>query len=157
MRLQRDSDRWPGGTGTPAGRPDGGFRTSYRLALRRGAGAAAIPYGYTILNATAAGLLIRTHGPPTLAGAVLFLCGAVAAFTAVSSLGGTGVPRSAASGEVPARWLGLCSGVAAAGGLGVSALLVHVIRGPAAFGAVALAATSVYLTVAALGAALLAR
>lgn len=135
----------------------GGFGDAYRAALQRSVADATVPYGYTILNASAGGVLIRTHGAPTVAAALLFLCGAVAGFTAAALLGGTAGadrPIGLASG---APWLGLCSGVAAASGFGVTAIIAHGIGGPIAFGVVAFCATTVYLCVCALGVALVAR
>jgi hypothetical protein len=131
------------------------FGNTYRLALRRSVGDAAIPYGFTILNVSAGGVLIRTHGPPTVDAALLFLCGAIAGFAAVELLATAGRGANGMSATTYRRWRGLSSGAAAAAGFGLSAFIAHAIGGPIAFGVVAIAATAVYLGVAALGPALI--
>ena len=131
--------------------------TSYQRALCRTTTCAAIPYGFTLLNACAAGLLIRTHGPPTFAAALLFLAGAVIAFSALAVLGGAPARRSTPEPALDARWLGPCAGVAALAGFAGSAPLAYAISGVFAFGAVSLAATAVYLAGGAFAIALLER
>jgi hypothetical protein len=131
------------------------FRQRYRHALRRRAGATAVPYGYTALTASAFGVLIETHGPPTSAAAALFLAGAVLGFTCTALLASTG--GSGHADDAAPALTGLATGAAAAAAFGVAALLAHVIHGDVSFGAVALAATAVYLGVGALAGALIDR
>jgi hypothetical protein len=116
-------------------------------------GGATVPYGFTVLNAAAGGVLIQTHGPPSTAAALLFLCGAVAGFTAAASLAGRAGDADAP--DFAPHALGLCSGVAALGGFACAVPIAHAIDGPLAFGAVGLTVTSVYLSVGALVVALL--
>ena len=126
-----------------------------RSALRRNLAAAAVPYGFTILNVSAGGVLIRTHGPPTTGEALLFLCGAIAGFTAVGLLAGDPVVGGLPRPRIDGPWLGLSSGVAAIAGFGCATVIAHTLHGPVAFGAVSTTAIVVYLGVGALGAAVL--
>ena len=138
----------------PESRRSGEFRHHCRLALRQRASAAAIPYGYTVLTASSFGVLIETHGPPTSVAAALFLAGAVLGFTLVALCGATSTSVGGAeAAPVPA---GLMSGLAAAAGFAASAPIAHALDGRAAFGAVALTATTVYLGAGAVVAALIA-
>jgi len=133
----------------------GGLRGAYRLALRRNADRAAVPYGFTVLNAAAGGVLIRTHGPPSVGAALLFLCGAVAGFTGAGLLAGPDAGGDAAAPQRDVAWLGLSSGAAALVAFGACAAIAKTISGPLAFGAVALTATVVYLAVGSVGAVLI--
>ena len=121
------------------------FGLIFRAALLRGVDGATVPYGFTVLNAAAGGILIQTHGPPSTEAAMLFLCGAVAGFTATASFaaraGGADAPQLAPHA------LGLCSGVAALSGFVCALPIAHAIDGPLAFGAVGVTVTSVYLSV----------
>jgi hypothetical protein len=128
------------------------FQQRYRHALRRRAGATAVPYGYTALTASTFGVLIQTHGPPTSLAAALFLTGAILGFTCTALLGSAGGGQ--AYDAAPAL-TALASGAAAAAAFGVSAVLAHAIDGAISFGAVALAATAVYLGAGALAGALI--
>lgn len=149
---------WAAGAAATRATPlPGGFAATYRDALQRSLGRTAIPYGYTVLNTMAAGVLIDTHGPPTVDAALLFLCGAVLGFALVARIARVrALGASERTGLDPAR-LGLCSGVAAIAALSLSAAIAHAVPGAIAFGAVALGATVVYLGVGALGAALIER
>jgi hypothetical protein len=125
---------------SPRYRSDAGRR--YRRALGRRAAAAAVPYGYTVLTAATAGVLIDTQGPPTSAAAALFLLGAVLGFTLAAQPGATGSPRGF---EAAPGLTGAGSGLAALAAFGVSAPIAHAVDGPVAFAAVGFVATTVYL------------
>lgn len=125
---------------------------SYRPSVRRVVGTAAVPYGYTLVTATTAGMLMGTHGPPRTGEAFLFLAGAGTGFALAAGIGGgasaDGQPEPA---MVDARLVGLMSVAAAAAGLAPASLFAHAI-GPAVAWAVApLVATIVYFLVSAAG------
>lgn len=131
----------------------------YRSSVRRIAAAAAVPYGYTMVTATTAGVLMGTHGAPGTGDAFLFLAGAGSGFVLVSAIGGAPEADDGASAPVPAdpRATGACSAVAAAAGLGGGAVMAHALDGGAAFAAGPLLATATYFLASAAGDALLAR
>jgi hypothetical protein len=137
--------------------PEGAFPDRYRQALDRTVGGAAVPYGYTILTASAGGVLINTHGPPGVGAAGLFLGGAAAGFCATALVTGQGGADGGRAGGPGAAAQGLCSGAAAAAGLALSAPLAHAIAGAVAFGLVSFTATVAYLGLGALATALIDR
>ena len=98
---------------------------TYCRRLRRVVGRSSVPYGYTAVTWTSGGMLIDTHGPPTFAGSLMFLAGAILGFSAVSALGGEdGEGRDGAS-QRHRRRLALTSGAAAIGGLCLAGLVAH--------------------------------
>ena len=124
---------------------------TYRRGLRRVVGRSSVPYGYTAVTWTSGGMLIDTHGPPTFAGSLMFLAGAILGFSAVTALGGEdGEGRDGAT-QRHRRRLALTSGAAAIGGLCLAGLVAHDVDGQAAYFLVALVSTTVYFLIAALG------
>jgi hypothetical protein len=129
--------------------------STYRRVLRHNTDRASVPYGYTAMNVAGAGALIDTHGAPTTAAALLFLCGAISGFTAVAVIAGH-VGDGAGIDVAPWR-TGLASGAAAINGFALAALVSHAIDGPVAFAAAALVSTMTYFHDAGIGATMLLR
>jgi hypothetical protein len=97
-----------------------------------------VPYGYTVVTWTSGGVLISTHGPPTVLDAYLFLGGACLGFALLWVLAG--------KGEVMGREPGPVGSVfAAAVALGCGGAVAHLVHGRAAYALVSFAATVAYL------------
>jgi hypothetical protein len=98
---------------------------------------AGVPYGYTVVTWTCGGVLISTHGAPSLLEAYLFLAGACAAFALVA--------RFASGREARGHEPGVAAGVVAAAlALGSGGGVAHAVHGRPAYFLVAFAATLVY-------------
>jgi hypothetical protein len=96
-------------------------------------------------------MLIGSHGPPSFAGSLMFLAGAILGFSAVTALGGEDGEVRHGAAQRHRRRLALTSGAAAVGGLCLAGLVAHDVHGQLAYFLVALVSTTVYLLVAALG------
>ena len=131
------------------------FARAYAAALQRAVDGAAVPYGFTVVNAAAGGVLIRVHGPPTMLSALLFLCAAVAGFGAAALIGRS-IPCAGSVAPLDGPRLGVCSGAAALAAFACAAPVAQ-LAAPLAFGAVGLTVTSMYLGAGALAAGALTR
>ena len=112
------------------------MRADVGTSLRR----AALPWGYTIVTWTSGGVVIHTHGPPTLLTAYLFLLGALLALGAVALAAGSETRER----DVPAwREVG-ASGVAALLALGAAGAVAEAVHPGVAYFLVGFVATLVY-------------
>jgi len=121
----------------------------YTRALTTVVGRSAIPYGYTLTIWTTGAVLERSHGTPAVGDTLLFLIGAVAGFAVLGVLSQREDEPPLTPGRRDLIHTGLVQILAVGLALGAAAL-VAMIHSFAAWPIGALAATVVYLGIAAL-------
>lgn len=122
------------------------LRNRYRHGLRKAVGASAGPYGYTLTIWTTGAVLIHARGVPTTMKALLFMLGAVIAFSAVGALAFRNNPRIHAKAvSHPVLW-GSFHFVPVAASIGAASLVAHFVEGIPAWPLAGFTATAIYLT-----------
>lgn len=118
-------------------------------ALRAVLGGSAVPYGYTLTVLSSHSILSRSHGAPTILDILLFVVGAIGAFTLLALLSGRATARSlpATRGDLIRAGTMQVFAIGAAFG---ATVLIGLIPGIAAWPLGAFAATSLYLAIASL-------
>lgn len=118
----------------------------YRHGLRKAVGTSAGPYGYTLTVWTTGAVLIHARGVPTTLEALLFMFGAVIAFSVVGALAFRSNPSVRAKAvSHPVLW-GSFHFVPVAASIGAASLVAHFVHGGAAWPFAGFTATSIYLT-----------
>jgi hypothetical protein len=122
------------------------MRDRYRHGLRKAVGTSAGPYGYTLTVWTTGAVLIHARGVPTTGEALLFMVGAVLAFSMVGAAAFRTNPsvRGRATSH-PVLW-GSFHFVPVAASIGAASIVAHFVQGSTAWPFGGFAATAIYLT-----------
>jgi hypothetical protein len=122
------------------------LRDRYRHSLRKAVGTSAGPYGYTLTVWTTGAVLIHARGVPTTLEALLFMFGAVAAFSAVGAAAFRSNPSvHGRATSHPVLW-GSFHFVPVAASVGAASLVAHFVQGAAAWPLAGFTAPAIYLT-----------
>ncbi len=109
----------------------------------------AVPYGYTLTVLSSHSIISHTHGAPTIFAILLFVVGAIAAFTALGLIAQRRSPRPLRTGKGDLIRAGTVHVFAIGAAFGAS-VLIGLIPGIAAWPLTAFAATVLYLAIASL-------
>ena len=109
----------------------------------------AVPYGYTLTVLSSHSILSHSHGPPTIFDILLFVIGAIAAFTVLALISGrfSARPLPTSRGDMIRAGTVHVFAIGAAFG---ATVLIGLIPGVVAWLLGAFVATSLYLTLASL-------
>jgi hypothetical protein len=109
----------------------------------------AVPYGYTLTVLSSHSILSHSHGPPTIFDILLFVVGAIAAFTALALISSRFSPRPLPTSRGDMIRAGTVHVFAIGAAFGAT-VLIGLIPGAVAWLLGAFVATSLYLTIASL-------
>lgn len=109
----------------------------------------AVPYGYTLTVLASHSILSHSHGAPTILDILLFVIGAIAAFTALGLIARRLAPRPLSTGRGDLIRAGTIH-VFAIGAAFLATVLIGLIPGAVAWALGSFAATSLYLAIASL-------
>jgi hypothetical protein len=118
-------------------------------ALRAVLGGSAVPYGYTLTVLSSHSILSHSHGAPTTVEILLFVIGAIAAFTLLALLSQRTSARALPASRGDLIRAGTMQVFAIGAAFGAT-VLIGLIPGIAAWPLGAFAATSLYLVIASL-------
>lgn len=107
----------------------------------------AVPYGYTLTVLSTHAVLTDAHGNPQVPDVLLFVIGAVAAFSLLGALAERLSPEPLQAGSGEMIWAGAVHAVAIGVAIGAAALLA-MIPGAIAWALGSFAATALYLSIA---------
>jgi hypothetical protein len=109
----------------------------------------AVPYGYTLTVLSSHSILSHTHGAPTIVDILLFVIGAIVAFTALALISGRFSPRPLPTSRGDMIRAGTVHIFAIGAAFGAT-VLIGLIPGVVAWLLGAFVATTLYLTIASL-------